>query len=125
MSIAQFLIMAVVAVLVSALTIRLVPRARQSPVFDRVLWVATWLLAFLGAWSAPSYIATDSPLSSLVIAQVSVFPTLIGAGVGALSINLLLWLMDRFSQPSVEPSAETEDLNPSEERDEGKSSSFD
>jgi len=101
-SIIQFLIMAAVAVLVAAPIVWLIPRARQSPTFDRVLWAATGTLAFLGAWAAPSYIAADSALNNLVVADVAVLPTLMGAAAGALSVNLVLWLIDRLSQPPTE-----------------------
>lgn len=102
MTTTQFLVMAIEAVLVTVPTVLFIPRARQSPLFDRVLWIATWLLAFLGAWGAPSYIAADSSLNNLLIADVTLIPTLLGAAVGALSINVLLWLMDRLGGQATE-----------------------
>ena len=85
-----------------------IPRARQSPLFDRVLWGGTWLLAFLGAESAPNYIPANSPVNDYVIADIRWIPLLIGAAVGALSINLLLWVIDRFSQPTIEDDSNVE-----------------
>ncbi len=102
MTTTQFLVMAIEAVLVTVPIVLLIPRARQSPMFDRVLWIATWLLAFLGAWGAPSYIAADSSLNNLLIADVTIIPTMLGALVGALSVNVLLWLLDRFGGQEVE-----------------------
>ena len=102
MTTTQFLVMAIEAVLATLPAVLFIPRARQSPVFDRVLWGATWVLAFLGAWGAPSYIAADSALNQFVIADVTIIPTMLGAIVGALTVNVLLWLMDRFGGQSPE-----------------------
>ena len=96
MTTTQFWVMAIEAILVTVPSVLLIPRARQSPLFDRVLWIATWLLAFLGAWNAPTYFAADSSLHDYVILDVAIIPTMVGALVGALSINALLWLVDRF-----------------------------
>lgn len=103
MSVSQFLITTVIAILVTVPIVLLIPRARKSPLFDRVLWVATAALAFLGEWSAPNYFGSDSGTpNQWVIDQTPLIPTLIGAIVGALSINVILWLMDRFSPPVIE-----------------------
>jgi hypothetical protein len=102
-SVTQFLIFAIIAAAVTVPSVILIPRARKSPLFDIVLWGATWLLAFLGEASAPTYFPSDSPLfSQWLVDQTPIIPTLIGALVGALSINVVLWLMDRFSPPPVE-----------------------
>ncbi len=111
MTFIQFLILAMVAALVTLPAVLLIPRARQSPWFDRGLSGATWLLAFFGALAAPSYVAADSPLNRWTIGGVALFPALIGAAIGALSINLVLWMMDRFSPAPVE------ELNRDEEED--------
>ena len=97
MTTTQFLVMAIETILVTVPSVLFIPRVRQSPLFDRVLWLATGVLAFLGAWNAPNYFAPDSALNNLVLGEVAIIPSLLGASVGALSINLLLWLMDRFS----------------------------
>ena len=102
MTLTQFCVMAIEALLATAPAVLLIPRARQSPMFDRVLWLATWALAFLGAWNAPTYFAADSALNDLMIVDVAIVPTILGALVGALSINVLLWLLDRFGGQVIE-----------------------
>ncbi len=118
MTITQFLMMAMVSIVVTLPAVLFIPRARQSPVFDRVLWIATWMLAFLGAWLAPSYIPTDWSWNSFTIADVTLAPIVLGAIAGALSINVLLWLMDRFGGTSMEENT-TEELEQSEEQNGG------
>jgi hypothetical protein len=93
---------AIVAVVFAVPIVLLIPRQRKSPLFDRVLWGGTWFLAILGAFAAPSYFGDIASLNSFVVAEMPMIPTLIGAAVGALSINVLLWLMDRFSPPTQE-----------------------
>ncbi len=102
----SFLFVAVVAAVVTLPVVRLIPRARQSNAFDMVLWFATWLLAFFMASSAPTYFPADSPLKSFEIVQVAVIPTFIGAMVGALLVNVPLWIIDRFSAPVVDDEPE-------------------
>jgi hypothetical protein len=113
-----FLFVLGLAALVTIPAVLFIPRQHQSPWFDRVLWGATWALAILGAYIAPSYIASAPPWDAFIIAQMSVIPTVIGAVAGAFSINILLWLMDRFSSPSAEDdppaNSEIEDHSPSE-----------
>jgi hypothetical protein len=41
----------------------------------------------------------------VVIGEVPVIPTLIGAAAGALLLNGLLWSMDFFSRPQIEEDA--------------------
>jgi len=77
-SVAQFLVTAVISVLVTLPAVLLIPRARQSPMFDRVLWIGTWFLAFLGAWFVLGNVSVPG-LDVLVIGGVSVIPALIGA----------------------------------------------
>jgi hypothetical protein len=86
----QVLLLALFATVVTVPSVLLIPRARQSPLFDRVLWGATWVLAFLSAWAAPGYLAMDWYLAAAI-----------GAAIGALSLNVLLWLMDRLPQSEV------------------------
>ena len=111
----QLVIVAVVGAFITIPFVLFIPRQRQSPVFDRVLLGGTWLLSILGAFAAPSYITSDPAMSNLTIAQMPVIPTLIGAAAGALSINVLLWLMDRFSSPTGE--ADIAELEDEEEND--------
>jgi hypothetical protein len=110
--------MAIVSVAVTIPAVLLIPRARQSPTFDRVLWFATCALAFLGAWLAPSYVPTDWSLNGFVIGDLVLVPAVIGAVAGALSINGLLWLMDRFGGSSMDENT-TEELEQTEEQDGG------
>jgi hypothetical protein len=114
--------MAIEAIVVTIPAVLLIPRDRQSPLFDRVLWIATWLLAFLGAWSAPSFITLDDSLNNFLIADVSFITTMIGALVGALSINVLLWLMDRFSGQVIEEDTVDETPVVTEEQNVGEHS---
>jgi len=114
MSEMQFLILALVALVVTVLTIKLIPRARQSPLFDRVLWGATWLLSFLSAWYAVGQLKSDVPLASLdlgAFAQVAGASIVIGALGGALSINVVLWLIDRLNPPSAEEAPDAQNLS--------------
>ncbi|MBM3128552.1 MAG: hypothetical protein FJ009_07990 [Chloroflexi bacterium] len=111
MSETQFLMLALVALVVTALAIKFVPRARQSPLFDRVLWGATWLLAFVCAWYAVGQVKSDAPLASLgldAFAQVAGAALVIGALGGALSLNLVLWLIDRLNPAEAD---ETQDAD--------------
>lgn len=99
MSGVQFLIMAVVAAIVTLPAVKFIPRARQSFVFDRVLWGATWLLAFIGAWYAVDNYVSGAPLATLALdefARAAGGAIILGAAAGALSLNILLWLMDRL-----------------------------
>jgi hypothetical protein len=110
MELTPWLAAVVLSALFSFLAVQFIPRSRQSPVFDLVLWGATWLLAFLGTQSAPNYIPANSPLNDYVIAGIHWVPMLIGAVIGALSINGLLWVIDRFSQPLIEDELESTGL---------------
>jgi hypothetical protein len=111
--------MAIVSVVVTIPAVVLIPRARQSPAFDRVLWIATWVLAFLGAYGAPNVIGAESSLSNFVIGDLVLVPTVLGAVAGALSINVLLWLMDRFGGSSMDEDTTEEELNQTEEQNGG------
>lgn len=103
----SFLFIAVVAGLVTIPVVRFIPRARQSIGFDIVLWFATWLLAFFMASSAPQYLPVAASLRDFEIAQVAVIPVLIGAAIGALLVNVPLWIIDRFGAPPVDDETET------------------
>jgi hypothetical protein len=99
----QFIVSAVISVLVTLPAVLLIPRARQSPTFDRVLWVGTAAFAFLSAWFVLGNIAANLPaLNSLVIGEVAVIPALVGAAVGAFALNGLLWLMDSAGHSQME-----------------------
>ncbi len=107
---AQLIVTSVISILVTLPAVLLIPRARQSPAFDRVLWIGTALMAFLSAMFVLGNV--DVPgLNILVIGEVSVFPTLLGAAIGAFLLNGLLWLMDQFSRPLTDESAVPEESN--------------
>jgi hypothetical protein len=91
--------MAVLAGIVTVPTILVIPRTRQSPVFNRVLWLATGVLAFLGAWLAPGYVPAEIRAIHWSIADVPLVPTVMGTSAGALSLNVLLWLIDHVDRP--------------------------
>ena len=115
MTIVQFVMMAIASLLMTIPAVVLIPRARQSLAFDRVLWVATWGLGFLGAWGAPNYINSES-LNGIAIAGVSLVPLLIWAAVGAWSINGLLWIMDHLNPPSAEEMLDTTGVDKVDEK---------
>ena len=104
MSIAPLAVTALISLVVTLPAVLFIPRARQSSAFDRVLWVSTWFLAFLGAWYVLGNVNLPR-LNGVVIGEVPVIPTLIGAAAGALLLNGLLWLMDFFSRPQIEEEA--------------------
>lgn len=104
MSWLQFAAMAVISVLFAIPAVLLIPRARTSPAFDRFLWAATWLLAFLGAWLAIGYSGSDSlePITNLLdVGQLPLAPIAVGSAAGAFLLNALLWLLDRLAPPEV------------------------
>ncbi len=108
----QFILMVVMALAVTIPIVRLIPRARQSPAFDRLLWVATFVIAFLGSWAAIGYIVPGSNLAflnSIVALDTPVLTLLAGALAAALFLNILLWVMDQFSQPEVDDEGGGED----------------
>jgi hypothetical protein len=95
----QLVVIAIIAAVVTVPVVLLVPRVRQSPTFDRILWVATWLLSFLGSWYAVGN--SPTPPESFAFADVPLMVALIGAGAGALLLNFVLWLLDRFAPPEL------------------------
>lgn len=107
MGILQIFLVAILSLIVTVPAVLLTPRARQSPTFDRVLWIATWGLALIGALVTPTYLVGNA-MDTWVVAQLPVLSTLVGAIAGALSINVLLWLLDRFDRPLDENGFEEE-----------------
>ncbi len=92
MSFNQFAVIAVVALVVTIPTVSLIPRARQSTAFDRLLWAGTFVTAFLGSWAALGYIGPDSSLAALntvVFADTRILTVLAGALASALFLNLI------------------------------------
>ena len=114
MTLTQIFILVLVSAGATFPSVLLVPRARQSHSFDRILWGATFLLACIGAWGAPGFVPANLPLSNLIIADLSIAQVLVGALTGALSLNVLLWILDRLERPASDddqsdeqPDAET------------------
>jgi uncharacterized membrane protein YedE/YeeE len=103
MSLTQFLVIAVVAVLVTIPVVMLLPRARASVNFDRLLWAATAVVGFLFAWVGVGMAKNADSLDSFVIGETPVLAVVIGALAGALALNLPLWLVDRFGAAVEEP----------------------
>lgn len=86
--------MAVVASLVTVPVVLLIPRARTSPAFDRLLWAATPVVGFLVAWVAVAMAKDANTLNAFAVGDTPVLPVIIGALGSALVLNLPLWLAD-------------------------------
>lgn len=108
MSLQQFFVMAVVDLLVTVPLVLLIPRARSSPVFDRLLWGATIVVGFLVVWVAVAMAKSASILDGLVVGETAALPAVIGALGGVLALNLPLWLVDRFGGSAGEETAAEE-----------------
>ncbi len=99
---------AFIAVLSAVLTIPavlLIPRARQSRAFDVFLWIATWVIGFLGAWGMLGYTTapgSDFALNRYVIGDVPVVTLFIGVAGGIIFLHLVLWGIDRLAHPASE-----------------------
>ena len=108
MTLTRFLLLLVMSILVTVPVIWFIPRARQSPFFDRLLWLATAVVAFLSAWLALGFASgiTFDSWSTFAIADVTIAPALVGAAAGALLLNLSLWVIDLFNQPAEEEDIE-------------------
>lgn len=96
-SLSHLLVLIVVAGLVTPPPVLWIPRARQSPAFDRLLWVGTYLIAFFGGWLAPAYIG--DPFPSVALGGVSLLPIVIGSLAGVLALHLILFFLDWFERP--------------------------
>jgi hypothetical protein len=119
MSLTQFLVMAVVATLVTAPIVLLIPRARTSPAFDRLLWAATIVVGFLVAWVALAMAKDANIMNAFAVGDTPVLPVIIGVLAGALALNLPLWLADRFGgsggeEPAVRADPDTQTFTPDE-----------
>ncbi len=96
MSPTQFLVLAAAATLVTIPIILLIPRTRSSAGFNRLLWAATLLVAFLTGWVAVAMAQSSNLLTDISIAATPVLPALLGGLFAALVLNLPLWLLDRL-----------------------------
>ncbi len=111
-----FIVLVIVACLATPLPVLLIPRERQSPVFDTVLWIATIVVAFLTGWLAVVWSADSLPAlaSLLVVSGVPVLAALLGAIGGALVVNLPLWFLDHFDRREMASEDEWEEDEPEE-----------
>jgi hypothetical protein len=101
-----YIVMIVISAFITPLFVLLIPHARQSPVFSRVLWAGTFVMAFLGAWLALGY--AGAPLDTITFDNVPWVSILLGAVAGALLLHLLLWGLDLLEHPPEEDEDETE-----------------
>ncbi len=114
----HYIVMLVVAVIITPPFVLLVPHARQSPAFDRLLWAATLALAFLGAWIAFDSLGPLAP--AIAVTNVPLLPIVLGALIGVVSLNVILGLLDHFERPEeIAPeAAEAEDGEAEEDQTE-------
>ncbi len=120
MSVNLFLILVVMSAIITPIVVLLIPRARRSTVFDALLWVATLLVAFLGGWYAFGMADPNNPLGGISVAGMPILQAAIGALVGAMAVNLPLWLLDRFDHPGEaeddwDQEEEEEEIGPDED----------
>lgn len=109
------------AFLATVPVVLLIPRARTSPGFDRLLWAATLVVGFLLAWVAVAMAGDAGTFSTPAVGDTPIVPALIGALAGALAINVPLWFADRQGggggeeyddEPEVEPDLPVEEQLP-------------
>ncbi len=93
----HIVLMIIASIIVTPPLVLLVPHARQSPGFDRLLWGGTLLTAFLGTWLGIANWSDVMPDPS--INDVPVLPILAGALGGAIVLNALLFMLDRLEKP--------------------------
>ncbi len=103
----QILVLLVSAAVVTPAAVLSIPHARHSPAFARLLWAATFVMAFLGASLGPRYLGALAPEAA--VEGVPLLPPLIGAAFGALALHLILGLLDRFEPPVEDQSFEEEE----------------
>ncbi len=105
MNLLQLVILFVVALVITVPVMLLFRHARQSPVFDRILWVATWGIAFVGGWLGIGYLGGNpnlGALSNLIVGELPIVPVVLGAVGGVLVLHLILWVMDHLERPVIE-----------------------
>lgn len=108
----SFIAMALISALFAVPAVLLIPRARTSRAFDRLLWVGTWMMAFLCAWLAIGYSGSGSlePITNPSdIGRLPLVAIAVGAATGAVLLNALLWLLDRLAPPEAEEEVTTEE----------------
>lgn len=101
MTLNQWIVIAIVALVAAALIIIAVPRQKRALPFEVVMGLATWLVAALSAWllwGATQSLRALQFLALLSIADIPLLPLLVGAFSGALVLTIPLWLMDRSAK---------------------------
>ena len=102
MTLTQWFVFLGAAVIVTVPILLLVPRARRSPIFDTLLWLATIVVAFLVVWLTVVFASQNERLNFLDQFQIAGLPIaviLLGAAVGAFGLNLPMWVADRNAPP--------------------------
>ncbi len=107
----QYIVMLVVALIVTPPFVLLIPHARQSPAFDRLLWAGTFALTFLGGWIALNNLGPLAP--DVAVGGVPLVPIVMGAVVSGIALNVILWLLDQFERPE-EGELDEDELEPVE-----------
>lgn len=102
MTLTQWFVFLIVAVIVTVPVLLLVPRTRRSPIFDTLLWLATILVAFLVGWLTFVFASQNERLNFLNQFEIAGLPIaiiVVGAAAGALGLNLPMWVADRRAPP--------------------------
>ncbi len=105
MSFAQIAFIAAISAVVTIPAVLLVPRARQSPAFDLFLWIATWVIGFLGAWAMLGYTTapgSDFALNHYLIGDAPILTIIAGVAGGIIFLHLVLLGLDRLAHPASE-----------------------
>lgn len=114
LSATHLVLMVLAALVVTPPLVLLIPHARQSPTFDRMLWAGTLLTAFLGTWLGIANWSNTWPEPS--INSVPILPIFAGALGGAFLINALLWILDRLETPVIPDDGFEDELPPEPEQ---------
>lgn len=114
MSTIQIIVIAVASAVLTIPAVLLIPRARQSRAFDLFLWIATWVIGFLGGWAAIGYSVTPDSGSTprLLIEDVPLLNIALGTAAGIVFLHVVLFFMDRLAHPGAELDADDVDTNP-------------
>lgn len=103
-------VLVVIAAVIAPPAVLLIPHARQSPTFSRLLWLGTFIIAFLGGWLGLGYSSSEwATQVNWIVGDTPVFPILVGEVAAVLALNVILWVLDRLDRPGeeiVEPSDE-------------------
>lgn len=116
MTFTQIAFIAIISAVLTIPAVLFIPRARQSPAFDMFLWIATWVIGFLGAWAMLGYTTApgaDFALNRYRVADVPFLTILVGVAGGIIFLHLVLLGLDRLAHPA----AEMDDLEDMESRE--------